>query len=131
MKLHRFTALDNHRAILVVHQKLGPNALIYSTRRIPNGVEVLAGISDDQHQGNDEVPIEKSTIDRATLDKLNIQMQVMEESIEKLSSHIVSLYQAMNAKSNEKKWLHWNIFKQLGRSRKSLTEVQYDQQPAH
>lgn len=44
MKLHRFTAANNQTAIHMVQAALGPNALIYSTRRTATGIEILAGV---------------------------------------------------------------------------------------
>lgn len=44
MKLHRFTAINNQKAMLKVHETLGPDALIYSTRTVASGVEIMAGL---------------------------------------------------------------------------------------
>ncbi len=118
MKLQRFTALDNHRAILMVHEKLGPDALVYSTRRIATGVEVLAGLSHDNVPAGDEVQIENTGIDRDTIDKLNTQLQVMEETIQKLSTHITMLYQVVSENLEKKKSTQWKVFKHIGRIRK-------------
>lgn len=133
MKLHRFTALDNHRAILIVREKLGPDALVYSTRRIADGVEVLAGIPESEFRSDssEEVPVEKSVLDRDTVDKLNLQMQMMEDSIQKLSTHIMTLYQAMNEAAKKKKRINWNIFRNLRIFRKQTTEVRYDKQAVY
>ncbi len=104
MKLRRFIALDTQRAILMVHRKLGPNALVYSTRRTENGVEVLAGLPVNDVETN-EVDVEKTNVDKDTIDKLNIQLQLMQESIQKLTNHIMTLYQVVsdNAKKEQDK----------------------------
>ncbi len=39
MKMHRFIASTNQKAIAKIHEVLGPDALIYSTKSIPDGVE--------------------------------------------------------------------------------------------
>ncbi len=43
MKLHKFEAENNHKAMQLVQKELGMDAYIYSTRRVPGGVEILAG----------------------------------------------------------------------------------------
>ena len=118
MKLQRFTALDNHRAILMVHEKLGPDALVYSTRRITNGVEVLAGVANENLLNEDSVEVKDNGIDRETLDKLNMQLQVMEQTIQKLSTHISMLYQEVSNSLEKKKWINWNLFNHFGRIKK-------------
>ena len=104
MKLRRFIALDTQRAILMVHRKLGPNALVYSTRRTTNGVEVLAGLPTNEMESN-EVEVEKSNVDKDTIDKLNVQLQLMQESILKLTNQMMTLYQVVSdsAKREEEK----------------------------
>lgn len=44
MKLHRFIATTTQKAMLKISQELGPEALIYSTRSIDGGVEIVAGL---------------------------------------------------------------------------------------
>jgi len=118
MKLRRFIALDTQRAILMVHRKLGPNALVYSTRRIENGVEVLAGLPINDIESK-EVEVEKHNVDKDTIDRLNVQLQLMQESIQKLTNHITTLYQVVseNAKRAQEKEKQkaakkkgWNFF---------------------
>ncbi len=44
MRLERFTANTNQQAIAMIKASLGPDALIYSSRRVLEGVEVVAGV---------------------------------------------------------------------------------------
>jgi len=115
MKLRRFIALDTQRAILMVHRKLGPNALVYSTRRTANGVEVLAGLPVNDVETND-VEVEKTNVDKDTIDKLNIQLQLMQESIQKLTNQIMTLYQVVseNTKKEQEKEKQQHAIKQKG-----------------
>lgn len=47
MKLHRFVAANDQKAMFLVNQALGSDALIYSTKSVTNGVEILAGLPSD------------------------------------------------------------------------------------
>lgn len=47
MKLQQFTAESTQKAIAMIKSSLGPNALIYSTRRVMDGVEVTASLPDE------------------------------------------------------------------------------------
>ena len=135
MKLRRFIALDTQRAIMMAHRKLGPNALVYSTRRTPNGVEVLAGLPINDAETN-EVEVEKTHVDKDTIDKLNIQLQLMQESIQKLTNHIMTLYQVVDDTAKKEKELaeqkeqvqHGSFF---GRLKKQLIEGRYGRQSLH
>ena len=44
MKLHRFKALNTQKAMQKIHEVLGSEALIYSTKSTVDGIEVLAGL---------------------------------------------------------------------------------------
>ncbi|MFZ2315451.1 MAG: hypothetical protein WAW86_07320 [Gammaproteobacteria bacterium] len=44
MKLHRFKAINTQKAMQKIHEVLGSEALIYSTKSTVDGVEVLAGL---------------------------------------------------------------------------------------
>src|SRR5579871_3718837 len=95
MRRHRFTALDNQTAMLKVYNMLAPEAWIYSTRKIPNGIEVLAGIPKDDEEvyveeltADEIVPVQNNNFDPELLDKLHLQLEVMDERIQKLSNYI-------------------------------------------
>jgi len=128
MKLRRFIALDTQRAMLMVHKKLGPDALVYSTRRVANGVEVLAGLPTSEADISSEVDVEKTNVDKETIDKLNIQLQMMEDSIQKLTNHIMALYQVVSENAARKEKKGWNFF---GRFKKQSIEGRYGRQAAH
>ena len=136
MKLHRFVALDNHRAISMAHETLGPDALVYSTRGVPAGIEVLAGLPETEASTVD-VPMDNVNVDREMIVKLNSQLRLMEESIEKLSAHVVVLSKAMSEGFNKKKQIRWAIFKNIGfltklkKFKKPLTEGIYGRQATH
>ncbi|MEO8400361.1 MAG: hypothetical protein ABI597_01020 [Gammaproteobacteria bacterium] len=132
MKLQRFTASDTQRAILKVHKALGPDALIYSTRKIPEGIEILAGIAENvQNSKPKEVQIQNVNFDNAVVDKLNIQLQVMEESIQNLSTHINTLNQVIAENISKNNARKWNFFKNIGRLKRFLIEGRYGRQTAH
>lgn len=102
MKLHRFTASDTQRAILNVHEKLGPDALVYSTRKLEYGVEVLAGLPAPEEGVEEQAPskaeasvMTTSSIDNNVIERLNGQLQRMDDSIRKLSRNIDDLQQAI------------------------------------
>lgn len=44
MKLHRFKAINTQKAMQKIHEVLGKEALIYSTKSTADGVEVIAGL---------------------------------------------------------------------------------------
>lgn len=44
MKLHRFKAPNTQKAMQKIHEVLGSEALIYSTKSTADGIEVLAGL---------------------------------------------------------------------------------------
>ena len=131
MKLHRFTALDNHRAMFKVYETLGPEALVYSTRRIPNGVEILAGLEQEEtkastgKQKHDSVSIQNVGPDANLLDKLNIQLQMMDENIQTLLERINTLQQAVVDKKVKKISHVRHFFKTIGRIRQLLKEGNY------
>jgi flagellar biosynthesis protein FlhF len=47
MKVKRFVAADMRRALELVRQELGPDAIILSSNRIPEGVELLTTTGSD------------------------------------------------------------------------------------
>lgn len=106
MKLHRFTASTNQKAIAMVHETLGPDALVYSTRNVPEGVEIVAGIThcDEEHHENKnptqrfhdmqdnsriENPAQKNILpDMELFEKLNSQLQFIKDSMKNLSTQV-------------------------------------------
>lgn len=76
MKLYRFTAPNTQRAIFLVHDTLGPDALVYSTRKIPDGIEVLAGHPfgyENAHEATDFPTAQTVTIEKQVIDAKNHQ----------------------------------------------------------
>lgn len=128
MKLFRFTALDTQRAVTKIHDVLGPDALIYSTRKIPYGIEMIAGPAYDkaEENTNGNIELESGESNRELIDKLNIQLQFMNESVQKLSSQIALL----NEKASRNLYQKW-IFKlkSLTLFKKPLREGTYEGQP--
>lgn len=62
MKLKRFVAENNQKAMAKITAALGADALIYSTKRTDHGVEILAGLPLHEETMNDipvEMPFEK------------------------------------------------------------------------
>ena len=47
MQVKRFVAADMRRALELVRQELGPDAIILSSNRIPEGVELLTTMGSD------------------------------------------------------------------------------------
>lgn len=132
MKLYRFTALDTQRAMNKINDMLGAEALIYSTRKIPHGVEVLAGLAcDTQEEGvAGVVQLKIAESNRELIDKLNIQLQRMDESVQRLTTQInayqeeakVSLYRKCIRKLKNINWFKRNL---------NLKEGTYERQPAN
>lgn len=94
MKLHRFTASTNQKAIAMIHEALGPDALIYSTRSVPNGIEIVAGLPTqfDEHYESEAsslhfLPNNKPT-DINLFEKLNTQLQVIKDSMQHLTNRV-------------------------------------------
>ncbi|RDI38538.1 hypothetical protein [Aquicella lusitana] len=127
MKLYRFVASNTHRAIFTVNDALGPEALIYSTRKIPGGVEVLAGLPLDTNeptaQNGQPIDVDKSipheikqvdsSFDYKLIESFKMQMETMNESIQALSDSIATLQKTYADKLERKKIGKWNLFKML------------------
>lgn len=115
MKLRRFTALTTQKALKTVNEALGPDALIYSTRRIPNGIEVIAGdpvLDNTVSEAGDVISIQANpSVDEHVIDKLNLQLQMMEESVKGLTDQITYLHITLkeNATNQNSKW--WKLIK--------------------
>ena len=111
MKLYRFTASDQHKAILKAQEVLGPDALIYVTRKVYNGIEVLAGIEEGSERAtssativSQELELDNTTVDHRIIENLNVRIQLMDKNIRRLTSNIDLLKQAMVRRSKI-----WNI----------------------
>jgi flagellar biosynthesis GTPase FlhF len=129
MKLYRFTALDTQRAMIKINEMLGAEALIYSTRKIPHGVEMLAGLACDNHEETASVvQLKIAESNRELIDKLNIQLQRMDESVQHLTTQIhqyqeeakISLYKKCIRKLKSIQWF-----------KRNLKEGAYERQPAN
>jgi len=130
MKLYRFTALDTQRAMTKINEMLGADALIYSTRKIPHGVEILAGLPcDSQEEGvAGVVQLKIAESNRELIDRLNIQLQRMDESVQKLTTQINEYREEAKVRFY-KKWLR-NL-KNIHWFKKNLKEGTYERQPAN
>lgn len=129
MKLYRFTATNAHRAILTVQESLGPNALIYSTRKVQDGVEVLAGMPLDKEdeakevKASQAVQIEKAlpakpknqagVFDYKIYDNLCAQLDSMNESIQLLTNSVSLLQQVLVQQNNNKFKINWQALGQI------------------
>lgn len=128
MKLYRFTAANNHRAMLTVTKALGPNALVYATRKIPGGVEMLAGlpateqvvnqeimeeVTQSEIVDNHEIKIQEGLPENRILENLKLQIEEMHESISALSDNIASLQNTFTERLKKKHYFSWNSFKKL------------------
>lgn len=142
MKLYRFTASSNHKAILRVHEALGPEALIYSTSSIPDGVEILAGLEQEPETALSEklyvekplsntVPAQHSKTEPAAMESLNNQLRAIEANIQKLSGHMNILFQVIADNVKKEKHSRWNLLKNIGRNRKNTKEGIYGRQSAY
>lgn len=101
MKLHRFTASTSQKAIAMVHETLGLDALVYSTKNVPEGVEIVAGLPSYE----DELSESKNSMQRfqdikpqhdaltlqdssSEFEKLNAQLQFLQDSMKNLSHQV-------------------------------------------
>ena len=48
MKIKRFVASDMRQAMKLVREEQGPDAVILSTRRLPEGIEIIAALDYDE-----------------------------------------------------------------------------------
>lgn len=86
MNVHRFTATNNQKALALIQDAFGPEALIYSTRSIENGVEILAG----PPHSIEPVIVKPDTLsgDIALIEKLHAQINTLTENVNKLSAQV-------------------------------------------
>jgi flagellar biosynthesis protein FlhF len=100
MKLHRFTASTNHKAMQKIHDTLGPDALIYSTRSVDHGVEIVAGLPYSAEEVVDPTAmmaelnqvspplthsVSSGISDRELIEKLVTQVKLLDENIKTLA----------------------------------------------
>jgi flagellar biosynthesis protein FlhF len=136
MKLLRFTAINMQKAMKDIYEKLGPDALIYTSRELAGGsVEVVAGLPADQQAEADskkaermESPIfeddsaqlsaakasSESAMNTAVIERLNSQLQMMDENIKKISSQMANhsmaaAHQFDNQESIQRSVLHYHL----------------------
>ncbi|MHB1948799.1 MAG: hypothetical protein ACYCQI_11895 [Gammaproteobacteria bacterium] len=108
MKLYRFIAADTQSAMFSAHEALGAEALIYSTRKTAEGIEVLAGLASKEEPGKkskaqlievDNLPpppkVKPSAIESRMFDSLKIQLQNTNEKLHQLNQTIESLQQVV------------------------------------
>jgi flagellar biosynthesis protein FlhF len=109
MKIHRFTGATTQKAMAKIHEELGLEALIYSTRNVDGTIEILAALphSDDNFAFetfkkeesteifpviNEEFTVGPSQAESALIQKLNHQLQIMDDKVSQLSNRIQSRF---------------------------------------
>lgn len=137
MKLYRFLSSDNHKTMLKVHHMLGPEALIYSTRKTSSGIEMLAGLANDQdilennsslHEDSvDVLQVNNAVESYQLIESIHNQLQVMGDTIIKLAEKVSLLEQTVVNTTKKRKSFQWNIFKTILTIRKILKEGAYGQ----
>lgn len=124
MKLYRFTGENNHKAMLKAQDMLGVDALVYSTRKTSDGVEILAGLpindEDLNQQKTAELEMQPSSLDHRLIEHLNSQLRVMDKNIQQLTDHVSSLYQVVISHTKKKKIWNWKLLKNLKFSREGI-----------
>lgn len=143
MKLYRFTAPDHQKAIIKVHELIGPDALVYSTRRVHNGIEILAGlpveensheeIIDGEKNVADELKVEDSSANQLLIQKMNERIRVMDENIQRLMNTVAELYQLVSdsAKSGDNIGKKWKFFSVFSRMKRNVKEGLYGTKAIH
>lgn len=118
MKLYRFIATDTQTAIMSAHESLGSEALIYSTQRTPEGIEVLAGLAekDDtlvkksktQPVEIDNLPpppkVKSPSIEARVIESFKAQLQNTNEKIQQLTETIEALHQVVMISTQKRQW---------------------------
>ncbi len=126
MKLQRFIAASNQKVMEKIQKALGLDALIYSTRSVPGGIEMLAAVSDDneQHAGmqnahfysdnsaDNEIDFSSGgSLDALLLQKLQSQLRLIDENLKQIHKQVTipAIYDT-NMMDDErlfkKNWLH-------------------------
>lgn len=87
MKLQRFIAANIQKAMDKIHTAFGPDALIYSTRSVEGGIEILAS-----HPQDDEIEnsINEHQVEPTAIEKLNSRLQMIDTNLQNLSKYINS-----------------------------------------
>lgn len=92
MKLQRFIAKNIQKAVSKIHDVFGPDALIYSTRSVEGGVEIVASEACASDQINDALSFSESgdmqSMDFSLIEKLNSQLQTIDSNLQNLSRYI-------------------------------------------
>lgn len=126
MKLYRFTAADNHRAILKAHESLGAEALIYSTRKTKNGVEVIAGLADDTAcEGTNSFDVKNAETQHQMIESLSNQLQHMDSNIQRLSNDVISLNRVIAENMKKKRIFSLKFMKTFTRVGQFIKEGVY------
>ena len=53
--MQKFIAMNNQKAMALIHAALGDEALIYSTRTVAEGVEIIAGLPEETTTANEDM----------------------------------------------------------------------------
>jgi flagellar biosynthesis protein FlhF len=106
MKLHRFVAANDQKAMFLVNQALGANALIYSTKSVTNGVEILAGLpadaqEDDANQFVNVYQSELKNIDGKVNDSRDEEIRALQSKLDLITHQINSMSSAMTSAHNQ------------------------------
>lgn len=88
MKLHRIVAENNQKAMMKIRDLLGSDAVIFSTKTVANGVEMLASATTDAFQQNTYEMIEETSGNHLALEKLENKMEKLQEYVRKIYSCI-------------------------------------------
>jgi len=131
MKLHVFKASSNAKAMAMIHDAFGPDALIYNTRSVPNGIEVLAGpplgedetdadrmvtvnIADPESSNKKEsqsqaiIRIENKPVADNSIDAMKEQLHILNETVSNLTRQINTRYLDMFHMSDDEKIIKRN-----------------------
>lgn len=87
MKLQRFIAANIQKAMDKIHTAFGPDALIYSTRSVEGGIEILAS-HPQENEIQDE--ISEHNVEPTAIEKLNSRLQMIDANLQNLSKYINS-----------------------------------------
>ncbi len=102
MKLYRFVAPSHHKAITKIHEVLGPDALLYSTRNLDEGIEIVAGAANSPNVSFDEMNYKPTRNNPSHIKNLEKKVVTMSETIENLTNHI-NLLSNLLIKDKEKR----------------------------
>lgn len=119
MQLKRFVAKDNHSALKLVKESLGPDAIIVSNRAVSEGVEILAtaGLDElsieqsiDVDTGRSAPPtVNKKSSGRVTSETFSNALNSAEENVElnDMRAEIAKLRSVLDAEISAMKVGHW------------------------